>query len=79
MASRQRNKLLAPTEVNRIVCDQQCIGPLLDDNLEGSIYFPFAASFQHRNPLPDRSRGALYVLNVRIPTRIARINEHGNQ
>ena len=79
MASRQRNKLLAPTQENWIVRDQQCIGSLLDDNLEGSVYFPFAASFQQRNLLPDRSRGALYVLNVRFGTRIARIYKYGNQ
>ena len=59
MASCQRNKLLAPTQENWIVGDQQCIGPLLDDNLEGSVYFPFAASFSAKKsaarPKPRRS------------------------
>ena len=35
MASRQRNKLLAPTKENWIVRNQQCISPFLDDSLEG--------------------------------------------
>ena len=55
---------------------QQRADALLDDSLKkGSILFPFAASFQQRNPLPDRSRSAL---NVSFGTRIGRIYEHGS-
>ena len=42
MASCQRNKLLAPTQENWIVGDQQCVGPLLNNGFEGSIDFRFA-------------------------------------
>src|SRR5260370_23563002 len=56
MARCQSDELAAPAQENRVVGDQQCIWPLLDDGLECGVYLPFAAGSQQRNPLPDSRR-----------------------